>query len=297
MKLLFPEVINKESALHEKFNDTITFFKEGDDIPFAFRAPNDRFCGQYENKKDIFDFDRFRIFQSGSSICCEYRCVPPVTAIISPLYDGEDLPNDTEDRIKRYLSSARELDPYLLPRISAARYIENFVSKTADYCGCLTDIQSGSFNENLPFSDNAGVNKPNGAFIAVSLPVISLMYRRISALRGFNFRVTLSDSLPCLGFSAKVILPDSPEMPSPAKIPEYAILSSIADSDGLIISARLTELDDEDGGVLKGERLCRLSILLSPQGLDPRGILRAPEWRAHTKNIIESLDFDIPGKF
>ena len=114
------------------------------------------------------------------------------------------------------------------------------------------------------------------------------MYRRISALRGFNFKITFSDGIPCLVFSAKVILGDKNN-----DIPECSALLKITGTDDLTFVHKLTELDEDcDSG-----KLFKLSLAICPQTADPKGILRAPEWKKHTETILSKIDLDVPGRF
>lgn len=289
MRQFYPYTSVKKPRSAVLFNDMLLLYKDGDALPFAHRAPNRAF-GTYTFRKDetLFEFDRFALFKSGNGLLCHYKGFPSLTALLLPI-KGAELPSlALADRFRRYLATAYNLDPYTFPRISAISAFEEHISLTADFCGCLTDIvRESNVTERFNLFP---INNPSGGFIAVSLPIIALMYRRISALRGFNFRISFADSYPCLGFSAKVLLDGGAVKPE--DVPEYSVLSQLAERDSLIVAARLVELGKEEG-----DMIYRLSVMICPQCVDPRGLLRAPELLKRKESIVDKFDFDIPGRF
>lgn len=291
MKLLYPEITESKRITARKFDNEFLIFKEDECRPIAHRSPNSEAYGNAESDdvETLFEFDRFHLYGNQKEICCKYRSRPALTSRLSLLDNTKSFGRQDIDGIVDYLSAAYNLDPYTIPRISAISAFENLVSRVANFCGCLTDIYREDTNDKdyNSFPDN----KQNGSFIAVSLPIIALMYRRISALRGFNFKISFVDSLPCLGFSAKILI--EKEKPKATDIPEYATLCELADSDKLIIAARLIKIAEEDSV----DELYRLSVVICPQDIDPRGLLRAPVRLQQTQNIIDKFDFDIPGKY
>ncbi len=266
------------------FDDKLLLFAEGEALPFAYRSPGRENASYNINVKDIATIEkigRFDISKSEKQIICRYRGNPAGYAVIAPLEDKSYLSEKAEIIID-YLRAAYSLE------LSAKdiEKFEEFTDRIAGRCGCLTDIYREE--SNIKDSFRIDTAKPDSAFIAISLPIIALMYRRISALRGFNFKITFAEGLPCLVFSAKVILSDKDSV-----IPEREALCSIAGTDELSFVHRLQELGEEcDGG-----KLFKLSVGICPQTVDPRGILRAPEWKRHTDNILSKIDLDVPGIF
>lgn len=291
MKLLFPEITENKIPTARQFDDEFLIFKRDECRPFAHRSPNSDACRNRgtDASDTIFEFDRFRLYGNEKEIRCKYDGRPLLTARLLSLNDKKTFGKRDIDEIINYFSAAYNLDPYSLPHVSAVSRLEELVSRVADFCGCLSDI----YREDAKETDYGFLpeNKQNCSFIAVSLPIIALMYRRISALRGFNFKVSFVDSLPCLGFSAKILIEQ--EKPKATDIPEYATLCEIADSDKLIIAARLIKLEEDDFE----DGLYRLSVVICPQDIDPRGLLRAPGRLKKTRNIIDKFDFNIPGKY
>ena len=288
MKLLYPEIKENKYTVRRKFDNAFFIFKDGDNLPFAYRAPSLADClpERIESCETLFEFDRFKLSGTGKKICCQYHSKPSLNAYLSVLDTDKRFGKRDIESVVSYLSAAYNLDPRALPKASAITTCEELVSKVANFCGCLTDIFR---DENIESRyGHLPESKQNGSFIAVSLPILALMYRRIAALRGFNFKVSFADSLPCLGFSAKVLL-DNGDLND---IPEYSILCELADSDSLIIAAKLVKIAEEDGAVIR-----KLSVVICPQDIDPRGILRAPELIKRKESIIDKFDFDIPGKY
>lgn len=291
MKLLFPEITEKKRATARKFENEFLIFKEDENRPFAHRSPNLETCGNRETDESdtLFEFDRFHLYGNEKELCCKYNGNPALSARLLLLDNKKTFGKRDVDVIVNFISAAYNLDPYTLPRVSAISAFEDLISRVADFCGCLTDIYREDIKENI--YGFLPENKQNGSFIAVSLPIIALMYRRISALRGFNFKVSFVDSFPCLGFSAKILL--DRDKPKATDIPEYATLCELADSDKLIIAARLIKLTEEDSP----DELYKLSVVICPQDIDPRGLLRAPVRIKKTQSIIDKFDFNIPGRY
>ncbi len=223
----------------------------------------------------------FEISRADKDLICRYIGKPSGFALIAPLAEEGDVFDKTEV-VLGYLRAAYSLE-------LSARCIEGFediIFRLAERCGCLTDIYREDDTKPIPIAQG----KPDSAFIAVSLPIIALMYRRISALRGFNFKITFADGLPCLVFSAKVILPDGDCIDD---IPEHFRLCRLSNTDEISYVYRMSEIDE----ICDGGRMFKLSLAICPQTVDPRGILRAPEWKRHTESILSKIDLDVPGRF
>ncbi|MBR6578802.1 MAG: hypothetical protein IKK74_07655 [Clostridia bacterium] len=264
------------------FDDKLLLFAEGEKLPFAYRSPVPEItpysCAEARMIERIGEFE---ISRTDKDLICKYIGKPSFFALIAPLDEESDV-FDKAEVVLGYLRAAYSLE-------LSMRCIEGFediILRLAERCGCLTDIYREDDSTRLSIAQG----KPDSEFIAVSLPIIALMYRRISALRGFNFKITFADGLPCLVFSAKVILPDGGSIDD---IPEHCRLCDIARNDEISYVFRMSEIDEE----CSCGQLFKLSLAICPQTVDPRGILRAPEWKMHTESILSKIDLDVPGRF
>ncbi len=263
----------------EVFDNKLLLFAEGEQVPFAYRAPapeNEPYS--FPEGSLIDKIGQFRITDADNVLICRYIGKPALSAVIASLDNSSNIADKAEALIG-YLRAAYSLEL----SVKDIDKFEELIARLAERCGCLTDIYR---EDNITLGLDAV--KPDSAFIAVCLPIIALMYRRISALRGFNFKITFADGLPCLVFSAKVILSDQD-----SRIPEKQMLCRISGTDGLSFIHRLSNLGEEchEGS------LFRLSVAICPQTSDPRGILRATEWKKRTENILSKIDLDVPGRF
>jgi hypothetical protein len=277
---LLTATVKKQTT--EIFDDKLLLFAEGDKIPFAYRAPAPENEPYYFPEERLIDrIGQFRITDAENVLICRYIGKPALSAVIAPLDNSSNIADKAEPLIG-YLRAAYSLEL----SVKDIEKFEELTARLAERCGCLTDIYREDNILDLPFGLDSA--KPDSAFIAVCLPIIALMYRRISALRGFNFKITFADGLPCLVFSAKVILSDKDSI-----IPEQQALSRITGTDGLSFIHRISDLGEE----CNGGSLFRLSVAICPQTSDPRGILRAPEWKKRTENTLSKIDLDVPGRF
>ena len=266
------------------FDDKLLLFAEGEKLPFAYRSPVPEITPySFAKARMIERIGEFEISRTKKELICKYIGKPSVFALIAPLDEESDIFNKTEAVIG-YLRAAYSLE---ISR-KCIEGFEDIILRLTERCGCLSDIYREDIGINLPLGIPKG--KPDSAFIAISLPIIALMYRRISALRGFNFKITFADGLPCLVFSAKVILRDNEGI---ADIPEHLRLCEITHSDEISYVYRLSEIDEDHNG----GRLFRLSLAICPQTADPSGVLRAPEWKMHTEGILSKIELDVPGRF
>lgn len=264
------------------FDDKLLLFAEGEKLPFAYRSPVPEITPySFTEAKIIERIGEFEISRVDKNLICRYIRNPSGFALIAPLAE-EGTVFKKDNLILEYLRAAYSLE-------LSTRCIERFediIFRLAERCGCLTDIYREDDTKPIPIAQG----KPDSAFIAISLPIIALMYRRISALRGFNFKIAFADGLPCLVFSAKVILQRDEDINN---IPEHCHLCKFAKADEISYLYRLSELDEKcDGG-----RMFKLSLALCPQTVDPKGILRAPEWKKRTESILSKIDLDVPGRF
>lgn len=278
-----------------KLDNDLCLFIKGENEPFSFRAYDinkPTFCAS-ESDRLLFSIGAFSLYDKESELYCLYHGASIIIARITPLEAGQSQ-SVAAQKLEEYLTNAYQLDPYAISARIAFTRFDQLVSEAAEFCGCLTDIlHDGSGSVSTP-PYSMSIKNINCEHIAVSLPIICLMFRRLSALRGFNFMVTVKDDLHCLIFSAKVVFEDEVSPQSVSEIREYSKLTEILGDDGLIIGARLKRIDDDEDPC---DAVCRLSIAICPQTVDPRGILRAPVWRQQAKNIIDSIDIDIEGKY
>ena len=293
--MLFPAY--KESVRIDrikKLDTDLFFFRNDEGKPFAYRSSGGEHTdvSAITSKDPISSIGAFSLYEKGGEVYCIYDGARKVSAKITPS-GKSDSAHASARKIEEYLKDAYRLDPYAISAQTALEGFENLVFTAAELCGCLTDVGRDTETNFHPRYAVSSENV-NCEYIALSLPIIALMFRRISALRGFNFKVTLKDSLPCLIFSAKVLFDDEEAPREPSDISEYSALCDIFGDEGLIIGGRIKESDEITES---GKAIYKLSLAVCPQTFDPRGILRAPAWRAKVKNIIDELDVDIEGKY
>lgn len=271
----------------KKFDNELFFFNGNQNKPFAYRSADGDGATVLETVYTAPSsvFGAFSLCRDGDRLCCTYDGANKITALISGAEAW------TENVIEEYLRRAYALDPYAVSARAAFEGYEELATRAADFCGCLTDVMhDGTAADYFPLY-GASIENANCEQIAITLPIVALMFRRLSALRGFNFKVTVKDSLPCLIFSARALLG---EICAPSDIPEYSALTDIFGNDGLVIGVKLKKLDEYTES---GETVHKLSLAICPQSFDPRGILRAPAWRQRVKDLIEDLDIDLDGKY
>ncbi len=273
-----------ESATR-RFSDTLMLFRNNEIAPFAMRAPLDTEIPPAEgiDAKIIYESEDFRISKQDNNIYCSINRKDSPHAVIS-LFDDDNATNAVK-AIRSYFSTISSIDLTRISVQNAFRELGRLIDGVADYCGCLTDINDPDISEHI-----TGSRSTHGTpYLAAALPEVCLMYRRLAALRGFNFKLIFPEKLPCLAFSARILGKGISALPD---IPEYSALSELDRCGGITVYARLTDLPD-DGG----EQISKLTVLLTPQAADPRGILKAPDWKQKTKDRLEMLDIDIPGRF
>ncbi len=271
----------------KKFDNELFFFNDNHSKPFASRSSNADKSAVLAvlPEEPATVIGAFSLYRDGEKLYCAYKGVRKIVAYISRSDDR------TVNEIEKYLKKAYTLDPYAISARAAFEGFEELVCTVSEFCGCLTDIVSDGADANYFPLYGSSLENVNCEQVALSLPIVALMFRHFSALRGFNFKVTLKDSLPCLIFSARALLGD---IDTPSDIPEYSALTDILGDDGLVIGARIKELDEYTES---GEQIYRLSLAVCPQSFDPRGILRAPAWRQRVKTLIEDLDIELIGKY
>ena len=105
----------------------------------------------------------------------------------------------------------------------------------------------------------------------------------------FNFKLLFEEGAACFAFSARIIAPDISEI---SDIPGYHALCDLDSSGRVTLYARLS-----DTGETCNAQRYRLTVILTPQTEDPKGVLRAPEWRARMLERFEEIETEIEGRF
>ncbi|MBO5702502.1 MAG: hypothetical protein J6S71_08685 [Clostridia bacterium] len=282
------EKATETRAAVKEFKDTLALFYRGSSLPYATRAPLDSliFPVNDKNAEVVYESNRLQISVSENRIICGFGVSCTHKAVIT-LQNFEDV-KKTAEWIESYF---HEADRKLISgSISNINYIPvcEFIAQTADYCGCLTDINLPDENEMmLSGYRRESIGKSFSAVVA--LLAICLIFRRLAALRGFNFKLIFNDGLPALAFSAKIL---GEGIESIKDLPEYPALEDLDSSGGITLYSRLVKLTPEDG-----EELQRLTMVMTLLDEDPSGILRAPEWKAKQRASLDDVDLDIPGRF
>ncbi len=287
MNAILEKTSDTRIAIRE-FNDTLELFYPSSSLPYAMRAPLDSPLSSEHtsNAETLFNSNKLNITAEENRIYCGFGPHCTHRAVIT-LQNKENV-KKTSESIESYFRTA---DRILVSDINSSNnYLSicELIAKTADYCGCLTDI-------NLPTEYEAMFSKHNTGGIGnsfsaiVALFAICLTFRRISALRGFNFKLIFSGGQPSLAFSAKIL---GEGIGSIKDLPEYPALEDLDSNGEVTLYSRLVKLTPEDG-----EELHRLTLVLSLQAEDPSGVLRAPEWKAKTRASLDELELEIPGRF
>ena len=277
MNTLLERAVNAPTAAKE-FRSTVALFYPGSSLPYAVRAPLDSPIPSPEAKDAelIYSNNFLRISISENRIYCVFGH----TAVIT-LQNEEDVirsAKSVESRFKeaaKVLSSRQDLFP-----------ICGLIAQTAEFCGCLTDINPP---EDMPMSSKPAASNLSSYYAIGAIIAICLIYRRLSALRGFNFKQIFNDGLPCLVFSAKILGEGIERIND---LPEYPALEDLESNGGVSIYSRLIKLSAEDG-----DELYRLTLVLTLGAETPIGILRSPEWRSKMRKSLDGIDLDIPGRF
>ncbi|MGM9641732.1 MAG: hypothetical protein ACI3XI_00850 [Eubacteriales bacterium] len=289
-KHLAVAVPRRARGLSHRFTNDFLLYCGSDKSPFACRvhSSEDFPCRRGDVGRLFSEFNNFSVYRDTDCVICNYFGHPEFSAAVIGLKDADFDSEETARNILQALAEAYELDPYKVPRRSSYRMYEEFIVKVADFCGCLTEIDREVPNDDFPIHHFSRSEK-NSAFVAMALPTVALMYRRLSALRGFNFKLTFVEELPCLVFSARIIADGIGDI---ADIRELAFLRDLEREGGLKVLARLRECDGDEEPAL-----CKLSVAVCPQTTDPRGILHAPAWKKRRDALLESLDLEVRGKF
>lgn len=259
----------------------------------AFRSPDRSICDntESENSVTLKETDGFRLDLCGERLVFKIHTDPAIEFVVSPADESYDTQRRAEYVLKRinYIGTLMNEGSGIGTKSDS---VEQIVKLIADYCGCNTDIYRDS--EILTFNASTGKINSEGALICSVVAILSLLFRRLSALRGFNFKYTHSRGLPCLQFSANILLDhDAHGIDSE---PEYkAVCDLIGSPDRFIalsLGAPTIEAEEKSDG-----RLCRLNLAFCALTRDPLGILRADEWSRKAKGIMDGIELDVPGRF
>ncbi len=268
-----------------QFHDDIFLFRADADLPFASRAPLD--APPPEKRSDcneiLFEIDLFRISKASECLYCSINAPDAPYAAIS-LHNGNN-GADTEAFALSYFSSIASLDLSGSVKSEEYHYIDSLIRAIANYCGCLTDVNSPDESVNIPYRRYT----KSSPYLAAALPTVCLLYRRLSALRGFNFKLIFPQGLPCLAFSARIL---SEGISSVSNIPECSALLELDNKGEITVFSKLVPDPDDDG-----EKISRLTLIISAQSKDPSGILHATEWRKSWRERLDISEIDIPGRF
>lgn len=271
----------------KEFNDMLALFYPGSPYPYAVRAPLDSplLSTEADFSKDEFDGDDPNVSVHENQILCCFGISCSHKALITK--NNKEQVETTVKAIEDYFRMSERVLSSDLSQYCNHLSLCELIAETADYCGCLTDINLPD-NERTLLMDRTVDNAKSYSTIA-ALGAICLIFRRLSALRGFNFKLISNDGLYSLAFSAKIL---GEEIESIKDLPEYSALEDLDSNGGVTLYSRLLKLTPEDG-----KELQRLTLVLTPRAEDPSGILRAPEWKSKTRSSLDELELDIPGRF
>ena len=264
-----------------QFKDDLFLFRADGDLPFASRAPLDASLPAKRGYgKIIYESDLFSISKADTHLYCSVNAPDAPYAVIS-LHEG-NTGNDAEASARSYFSSIASLDLSGGLRSEDASSVDSLIRGIADYCGCLTDVNAPDEARFFPRSRYS----KSSPYLAAALPTVCLLFRRLSALRGFNFKLIFPEGLPCLAFSARIL---SDDVTSASDIPEY---SALLELDGITAYSKLIPESEDDG-----DKISRLTVVISAQSEDPSGVLRATEWKKTLRKRLDLSEIDVPGRF
>lgn len=271
-----------------EFKDIFALFDSDSSLPYAMRAPLDSAFPNRDTAGDdiVFEQEHITVSKNNELIICSFGSCCRHKAVIK-LNDARDA-KLTVNHIKAYLLTAEKALLCLDSPRTGYQPIFDLIDKTAKYCGCLTDINLPENDEIFKYRDISGTKIKDHSCI-VALNAICLMFRRLSALRGFNFKMIFEKEAVWFAFSAKI---PAEEICDVKDIPECAALEDLDSNGGITVYHKLLKPANSE---IDG--LGRLTVLFSIQTNDPKGILKAPEWRLRAKQSIDKLDLDIPGRF
>jgi len=269
-----------------RFNDNLMLFQSGERTPFATRATldSDTTLPCVSDAHIIYQSEFISISRSGRYLFCSLNQSDMPYAVISLF--NEKYAVNTIREIEDYVSMAAAVDPLNIYKINYRYELHKMINSVASYCGCLTDINKP--DEEQIFR-SAIQSKAGSPYPALALPAVCLLFRRLAALRGFNFKPIFHDGIPYFAFSARIL---KHNITSVDDISEYRALKVFEKAGEITLYSRLSDDRTEDS-----EELAKLTLIMTSQVSDPSGIMRAPEWKKHTLDILDSAEIDIPGRF
>lgn len=275
----------KRDIKARQFHDNLFLFRADADKPFAARASLDASLPEKrsEGAETVFESDLFRITKAHRCLYCSVNDPYAPYAAIS-LFDG-NCGTDSETSARRYFSSIMSLDLSGSLKPADSSSVDGLINGIADYCGCLTDLNAP--DESI-FTPTARYAK-SSPYLAAALPAVCLLYRRLAALRGFNFKLIFPEGLPCLAFSARIL---SDGISSANDIPEYSALLELDGKGEITVFSKLVP-ETDDGG----DKISRLTLIISAQSSDPISILHATEWKKSLRERLDIAEINIPGRF
>lgn len=283
-KLIFKEH-GKRLVPSMCFRDDLFLFRANAEEPYAFRAPQDT---PVPNKRDAegemaFESDCFRIVKAHGCIYCSISDPKAPYAVIAP--HESKLTSDIADTVKDFCCAVASLELTGHRKMWDQPSVDSLIRGLSAFCGCLTDINAPE--EPLLAPDRRYEGR--SPYLAIALSTVCLMYRRLSALRGLNFKLIFPEGIPFLAFSAKVL---SSGIRSISDIPECSVLRELQNLGGISLYTRLTE-EEDDGG----EKLSRLILLISSAPTARRDTLHATERVQDLRKKLDKVPLDIPGRY
>ena len=275
-------------ASPREFKDSFALYDPSSPLPYAWRTPKGEPSpiGKIEPSVIIAETNGVIVSTKDKLVFFNFESGCRHTAVISS--ESKETAERTADAALDFLNSKEAEYPCVRSATQSYTTVCGIVSRIAEYCGCLTDIKLPEKEAPL-FTISARENYKNRPAVLLALSAICLIYRRMSALRGFNFKLVYEEGFTCLAFSANIIVTDISEV---SDIPGYRGLSDLDSRGSITLYSRMSEATLPDC-----EGLCRLTVVISAQTEDPSGFLRAPDWKEQTRKKLDLLDFDVPGRF
>lgn len=287
MNSVVEKPVNIRTSARE-FKDSFALYDPSSPLPYAWRTPKGEPLplGKLEPSVVVAEANGVIVSTKDNFVFFDFESTCRHTAVISS--ESKETAERTADAALDFLSSKEAERPIVRSASQSYTTVYGIVSRIAEYCGCLTDI-------NLPDDEAPLLAIParedykSRPAVLLALSAICLIYRRMSALRGFNFKLVYEEGFIGLAFSANIIGADISEV---SDIPGYRGLSDLDSRGSITLYSRISEstLPDCEG-------FCRLTVVISAQTEDPSGFLRAPDWKEQTRKKLDLLDFDVPGRF
>ncbi len=278
---------SEESRRPCEFGESLMLFREGEACPFAYRAPipPQARAGMGEGAKVLYEYGIFSVFRAECGVICSCESRPRILALFEPTEGAELDESALLAQISSELAHAGDADPNAAPAMAVLDLFVERIIRAAGFCGCLTDAYRPEEDGAPPSSCGIG---GDAAFLALILPIIALMYRRLSAARGFNFRVKPSQGMNVFAFSANII---SDGIERPEDIPEVSVMQELQGGGELILLTKLRGLGADGEG-----RRARLSLSVCSYKCDPNDVFYSLKWKEKQRELALT-DIEVPGRF